>query len=71
MGNPLSEKTHAQVEFAIPHIKNRAEALEKYLFLTNAGGAVATLAFMGSSGLSHHGALLPLGIFIVGILLLR
>ena len=40
----------------------------KYLFLTNAGGAVAVLAYLGSSSNSGLSAKLTLVLFFIGIL---
>jgi len=56
----LSTDNHSAIEAGI-----------NYLFLTNAGGAVAVLGFLGSqsSGAIPWGPLLALGFFGVGVLL--
>ena len=51
--------------------KEWGERALRYLLLTNSGGAVATLSFLGASGggMNLTGAKLSLALFIVGIIL--
>ena len=50
--------------------KEWAESALKYLFLTNCGGAIATLSFLGSNrGLNTIGTKAALILFVVGIIL--
>ncbi|MCD4748476.1 MAG: hypothetical protein K8R59_03805 [Thermoanaerobaculales bacterium] len=56
----LSSANHSAIEAGV-----------NYLFLTNAGGAVAAFSFLGSqsSGQKHWGPLIAVGIFVFGVAL--
>jgi hypothetical protein len=47
--------------------KDWGERAFKYLFLTNSGGAIATLGFLGAAELINSGAKLALLLFVLGI----
>jgi hypothetical protein len=51
--------------------KEWSEKVVQYLFLTNAGGAAATLGFLGASekAFNQAGVKLSLGLFILGLIL--
>ena len=51
--------------------KERADQAIKYLFLTNSGGAIATLSFLGASkgGLDYSSIAIALGFFAGGVVL--
>ncbi|MCA0202391.1 MAG: hypothetical protein LCH56_16440 [Proteobacteria bacterium] len=54
-------------------IRRRLEDISRYNFLTNAGGVVATLSFIGTTWGRDDGpgkyALIPLGLFLLGLCL--
>lgn len=73
-----SQLDQATKEFLNEHINRRwgqlyelekdwGERALKYLFLTNSGGAIATLSFLGAAGLINGGAKLALLLFVLGL----
>ena len=65
------EYIHARSSFLTNLLMLQIERVLKYLFLTNSGGAIAILSFMGASESvrSMSGPKWALGCFVIGVIL--